>query len=157
MAATGRMSWPPVVGDPGDVHDSAKNNVGQIAWDDLGRAHVYLGGASGVDTEGTVVTYDEAGAVTLIAANAVGPVAVGEAVVPAGSYSWYGVFGAFNTRVVANCADNAKLGRETTDGLVGDGAASGDIIYGAVSRNSTTAAATIVCQYCFPSVNDSSA
>lgn len=157
MAATGRMVFPPCVGNPGDVHASALNPVGMLAMDDLGRWHVYLGGAAGVDAEGYAVTYDEAGAVTLIAANAVGPVAISEVAVLATFYSWYGVFGPFNTKCVANVADNAKLNRETTDGLLGDSAVAGDVLTGAVSRAATTAAATIVCQFCFPSVNDQSA
>lgn len=156
MAASGKFVFPAVVGAPGQVDASALNTVGQVAWDDAGRLHIYLGGASTV-VEGHVVTYDEAGVVVALAANAVGPVAVGEATVPSGSYSWYGIFGPFLTTVAASCADNAKLNRETTDGLVGDSAIAGDVITGAVSRAATTAAATVICQYCFPSVNDQSA
>jgi hypothetical protein len=104
------------------------------------------------------VTFDEAGATTLLAANAVGPVAVALAIVDSTSeYGWYGIYGTFPTDVVANCADNAKLGRETTDGKVGDGFAAGDAITGAVSRAATTSAAVVNCQFAYPSVNDSSA
>lgn len=156
MAATGKMAWPPVVGNPGDIHASALNPVGMVAWDDLGRAHVYIGGHASM-LEGFWVTYDEAGVVTPLAANAVGPVAVGEATIPSGSYGWAGVFGAFNALLAANCADNAKLNRETTDGYAGDSAVAGDVITGAVSRGATTTAALAVVQLCFPSVNDQSA
>lgn len=107
---------------------------------------------------GSVVTYDETGATTLLAANAVGPVAVALAINNlTTTYAWYGITGTFPTDVVANCADNAKLGRETTDGKVGDGYAAGDAITGAVSRAATTAAAVVNCQFYRPSVNDASA
>ena len=107
---------------------------------------------------GSVVTYDEAGVTTLLAANAVGPLAVALAICDAATkFAWYGITGTFPTDVVANCADNAKLGRETTDGKVGDGYAAGDAITGAVSRAATTAAAVVNCQFNRPSVNDASA
>lgn len=107
---------------------------------------------------GSVVTFDETGATALIAANAVGPVAVALAICDASTkFAWYGLTGTFPTDVVANCADNAKLGRETSDGKVGDGFASGDAITGAVSREATTAAAVVNCQFMRASVNDASA
>lgn len=148
-------------GLPGEVHLVQRNPLNMVCAgvDLLGNfaVYVYLKGVASTIV-GSVVTFDEAGISTLIAANAVGPVAVATAIVDAvTSFGWYGIYGTFATDVVANCADNAKLGRETTDGKVGDGFASGDAITGAVSRNSTTAAAVINCQFFYPSVNDSSA
>lgn len=149
------------VGQLTDVDTSARMPVGTTVMgvdaSGCSAEFIYLQGCASTIV-GSVVTYDEAGATTLIAANAVGPVAVALAIVDATTkYGWYGIKGTFPTDVVANCADNAKLGRETTDGKVGDGFASGDAITGAVSRAATTAAAVVNCQYLYPSVNDSSA
>ena len=108
--------------------------------------YVYLQGVASTIV-GSVVTYDEAGLTTLITATSVGPVAVATAITVASTFGWYGITGTFPTDVVANCADNAKLGRETTNGKVGDSYAAGSQIVGAVSRNSTTAAAVINCQF----------
>jgi len=147
-------------GKPGDVDTSARNLVGMRAfgYDTTGNIaeYIYLAGCASTIV-GSVVTYDEAGATTLLAANAVGPVAVATGLTVASTYGWYGISGTFLTDVVANCADNAKLGRETTDGKVGDGFAAGDAITGAVSRAATTTAAVGLCQFLYPSVNDSSA
>lgn len=150
-------------GQPGQVYLVAdlKANMGQrcFGFDTTGNVaeYIYLTGCTSTIV-GSVVTYDEAGLTALIAANAVGPVAIATAIVDATTKAgWYGIAGTFLTDVVANCADNAKLGRETTDGKVGDGAASGDVITGAVSRAATTAAAVVLCQILYPSVNDSSA
>lgn len=148
-------------GELGTVYTTAPMELGTMVQgvDSLGNfaEYVMLAGCTSTIV-GSVVTFDEAGATTLIAANAVGPVAVALAICDSTSeYAWYGVTGTFATDVVANCADNAKLGRETTDGKVGDGAASGDVITGAVSRAATTSAAVVNCQFMRPSVNDASA
>jgi len=148
------------VGKPGDVDTVARNPLGMRVqgFDALGNSgeYIYLAGVASTII-GSVVTYDEAGATLLLAANAVGPIAVALGLTVASTFGWYAIAGTFPTDVVANCADNAKLGRETTDGKVGDGFASGDAITGAVSRAATTAAAVVNCQFLYPSVNDSSA
>lgn len=148
------------VGIPGQVDSAARNALGSRCFgvDPLGNTaeFIYLQGVAST-IAGSVVTFDEAGQTLLIAANAVGPIAVALGIVTAGLFGWYGLSGTFPTDVVANCADNAKLGRETTDGKVGDGAAAGDNIYGAVSRAATTAAAVVNCQWLYASVNDASA
>ena len=58
--------------------------------------------------------------------------------------------------VAANCGDNALLGRETTDGYIGDGRAAGDQIYGVMSRASTSGSAALssVQVYTHPFVDD---
>jgi hypothetical protein len=148
------------VGKLGDVDTTARMPLGTrvMGVDDFGNTaeFIYLQGI-GSTIVGSVVTYDEAGLTALLAANAVGPVAVACALTVASTYGWYCILGTVLTDVVANCADNAKLGRETTDGKVGDNCASGDVITGAVSRAATTAAAVVYCQFAYPSVNDASA
>lgn len=145
----------------GTVYTTAPMSVGTVvtgvdSLDNFAEFIMLKGVASTI--VGSVVTYDETGQTALLAANAVGPIAVALAICDASTkYAWYGITGTFPTDVVANCADNAKLGRETTDGKVGDGYAAGDAITGAVSRASTTAAAVVNCQFYRPSVNDASA
>lgn len=146
------------VGIPGQVDSSARNPIGARCFgvDPLGNAaeFIYLKGVASTIV-GSVVTFDEAGVTALIAADAVGPVAVALAIVDdVAKFGWYGISGTFPTDVVASCADNAAIGRETTNGKVGDGFASGDQIFGAVSRAATTAAAVVNCQYQYPYVGN---
>lgn len=144
-------------GDTTVIDTVAKHKMLTRAYDVDGNEYIYLTGCTSTIL-GSVVTYDEDGLTTLIAANAVGPVAVAMAIISTTSkYGWYCIFGSCEADVVASCADNAYLGRETSDGKVGDGFASGDCITGAVSRDSTTAAAIATIQICYPSVNDKSA
>lgn len=128
--------------------------------DQIGGAgeYIYLTGVTGT-VKGSWVTFDENGITALLAANAVGPVAVAMAVIDANTkFGWYCVRGAVDAMVAANTADNAKLGFETTAGNAGDGAAAGDAISGAVSRAATAGAAALtLCQIMYPSVNDTSA
>jgi hypothetical protein len=153
----------PVVGNPGDIHTTAihgaaQNLVGTRARgkDTTGNTaeYIYLKGVTSTIV-GSVVTFDEAGTTTLIAANAKGPVAVATAVCDAAtSWAWYGIQGTFLTDVVANSADNSTIGRETTDGKVGDGRAAGDQIANAFQRAATTTAAVVLCQFDHSFVDD---
>lgn len=142
-------------GKPSDVDASARNPLGMRAFgiDLLGNTaeYIYLTGVVSTIL-GSVVTYDEFNLTALIVASAVGLVAVSTGLTVASAFGWYGIAGTFATDVVANTADNAKLGRETTDGKVGDGFAAGDQIVGAYSRLATTAAAVVNCQYLYPAV-----
>lgn len=97
---------------------------------------------------GSVVTFDGTGQAALIAASVNGPCAVSLTIFDtAAPYAWFGYTGSFPTDVVANTALGSQLGRETTDGKVGDGFATGDQIQGAVCRLATTAAAVVSCQF----------
>lgn len=121
--------------------------------DSAGNEYIYLKGVAST-IAGSVVTYDEAGVTTLLAANAIGPVAVAMAATVASTWGWYCIFGSCSVDMVANSADNASLGRETTDGKVGDGRAAGDQIIGMIARGATTAAALQTAQLWYPCVND---
>lgn len=116
---------------------------------------IYLAGCAST-IAGSVVTFDEAGATTLLAANAKGPVVVALAATVASTWGWYARKGTFLVDMVANSADNANLGRETTDGKVGDGFATGDMILGMIARGATTTAALQYAQFDHPYVNDQS-
>lgn len=131
--------------------DGSINALGQLmeGQDSLGNfaEYVWLKGVASTIV-GSVVTFDEVGVTTLIAAGGFGPVAVALAICDATTkFAWYGRTGTFPTDVVANTADNAKLGRETTNGKVGDAPATGDQAVGMISRAATTAAAIVNVQY----------
>lgn len=144
-------------GNPTDIHTAAQNPLlmesDGFNSDGVACVYKYLKGVAST-IAGSVVTYDEAGATTLIAANAIGPVAVAQAAVVASNWGWYMVSGTCLVDTVANSADNGRLGRETTDGKVGDGRAAGDEIYNFVGRTATTAAALAAAQFDRPYVDD---
>lgn len=132
-----------VVGNTTDIHDSALNPIGTRAQDAAGNEYIYLKGVASV-VAGSWVTFDEAGATTLLAANAKGPVAFAMAAVVANKYGWFCRVSMTNSALLAaNCADNALIGRETTDGYAGDGRAAGDEIYNCISRGSTAGSAAL--------------
>jgi hypothetical protein len=149
-----KFTSPPVIGTPEEVHATAQNHLGMEAKDDLGRTWVYLMFVGNM-ANGSWVSYDEDRA-TLLAANAIGPVAVAGATGLAGQFGWFCVIArnGVMARLAAGCADNARLGREAADGVVGDGRLAGDEIYNAISRGATTGAALGLVQICNPYVDD---
>lgn len=143
------VSVPPVVGAPGEVHDTQKNQLLTEAKDNLGATYVYLQGVSSL-VSGDAVTFDENGVTTLLAGNAKGPVAVATATVDATTeFGWFlreTGLGGNSANLKANSADNGTLGIETTAGKLGDGRAAGDQAIGVIGRGATSgsdAAATI--------------
>lgn len=144
-------------GDTTAIDTSAKHKMLTRAFDVSGNEYIYLAGCASTIV-GSWVTYDELGATTLLAADAVGPVAVAMAITDSTSeYGWYCIFGQCEADLVANVADNANLCRETTNGKAGDVGTAGDVITGAVCRDTVTTAAVATVQLCYPSVNDKSA
>lgn len=138
----------------GVVDTTAKVPLGTRQRDKSGNEYVYLKGVAST-VAGSWVTFDEAGTTALLAANAIGPVAVATAATVANTYGWYCVYGSCSALLAASCADNAKIGRETTDGYAGDGRAPGDEIYGAISRGSTSGSAALTAvQIYYPFVDD---
>lgn len=108
---------------------------------------IFLAGVAST-VVGSVVVFDDSGNTVLLTAGANGPVAVAlTANISATGYAWYGLSGVFPTKVAANCADNAKLGREGADGSVGDGFSAGDQLVNAISRAATTSAAVVNCEF----------
>lgn len=144
------------VGDSTEIHTVQKNPIGASARGTDGSIWLYLKGVAST-VAGSWVTYDELGVTALVAANAIGPVAVAGAAVVANQFGWYCVSAPAGVlaRVAANSADNAKLGREGADGDAGDGFAAGDQIRNAVARGATGGAAALVTvQIHYPYVND---
>lgn len=137
-----------------EVHAEQKFRIGTRVKDRSGNEFIYLKGVTSTIAD-DAVTYAEAGVTTLLAANAIGPVAfAGAAIDAVTKFGWYCVWGNCLANVVANSADNATIGRETTDGKVGDGRAAGDEILNAIARGATTTAAKAYVQINYPYVND---
>ncbi len=145
-------------GKTGTIDTVPVASVMQRAFDPDGNEYIYLKGCASTIV-GSWVTYDEDGATTLLAANAVGSVAVATAINTSTSYySWYQIFGEVEACLITGTADNGLLGFETTAGYAGDGCAAGDAITGAVARESSSSTTGVyTCQICYPSVNDKSA
>lgn len=136
------------------VHSTKKYRLLTTKQDVAGNTYIYLKGVASLVAY-DVVTYDEAGATTLLAANAKGPVAVAQAAVDSATeYGWFMIAGVTTVNIAANSADNATVGREGADGKVGDGRAAGDQIANFITRTATTGAATGTAQLRFPYVDD---
>jgi len=135
------------------VDSAAAFTLGTQTMDKNGNIYVYMLGVASTIV-GSWVTYDELYITTLLVADAKGPVAVSMGINVANKYGWYQTDGKASACISADCADNAPLGFETTSGYAGDGRAAGDMIYGAISRATTVAAAVSTVQIWYPFVTD---
>lgn len=123
-------------------------------FDKSGNEYIYLSGLAAT-AAGTVVVYDELGVTALIAANAIGPVAIAEAAVDAGTkFGWYLIHGSRTAACDAGIVDNSKVYIDGTSGRVDDTVVAGDQVNGAVFRSADTANFATV-QVTYPSVSDS--
>ena len=143
-------------GDTTTIDTVQQFPFGTRARDVDGNEYVYLTGVAST-VLGSWVTFDELGITTLLAANAVGPVAVAMAIIDSTSkYGWYCVYGTVEALFAANVTANTAVGYETSAGSAGDGKAAGDCIYGAVARDTVTTAAVATAQINYPFVDDNS-
>ena len=112
---------------------------------------IYLKGVAST-AEGAVVTYDEVGVTTALAANAKGPVAIALGATVASTYGWYQIVGKAAALCAASSGDNATMGYEGAAFTIGDGRAAGDQIAGCFSRSATDTPTTGMCwvQLTFP-------
>lgn len=119
---------------------------------------IYLKGLDAT-IRGSWVTYNaDDWTTTLLAANAIGPVAVAMGDCVTGSYGWYQIFG----KAIANAADvadDASVYIDTVAGMCDDAVVTGDRVWGAkwASADDTasdTAQARAEVEIAFPFVND---
>ena len=147
----------------GQAYTAARVALGTIAQgvDDLGNSaeFIYLKGVAST-IAGSVVTYNRLdNTTTLLVADACGPVAVAmSANNLSTTFGWYCIKGYVLADVVANSAAAAAgqpgIGRETTNGKVGDGRAAGDEINNCFQRVATTVAALAYIEIDHPFVNN---
>jgi hypothetical protein len=87
---------------------------------------IYLKGLDGTGV-GTWVTFNQDdGSTTLLAANAIGPVAVAMSASVTGKYGWYQISGKAIGKALAEFADNANVYATGTAGSVDDAVVAGD-------------------------------
>ena len=103
---------------------------------------------------GSVVTFDELGVSTLLAANAIGLVAIAQAIVDTTSKrGWYLVRGSCQAKVSASFADNANCYATATAGEVDDAIVAGDRVKNMIGR-SAIASGTALVQVQYPFMDD---
>jgi hypothetical protein len=100
--------------------------------DKQGNEYIYLKGVGGT-TAGSWVTYDENYATTLLAADAVGPVAIAKAAIVASDYGWYQVYGVNTDAKTDTISADKALYIDGTAGRVDDLGIAGDLVIGAYS------------------------
>ncbi len=123
----------------GSVDTAAAVDVGTIvaAVDPVYGAgeFIYLKGVASTVT-GSWVTYNlDDGSTTLLAANAIGPVAVAMGATVANTWGWYQIQGKAVGRVLAGFVDNANVYATATAGSVDDAVVAGDRVKGAVGAS----------------------
>ncbi len=139
--------------DTSTVDTTAKHQLGTRSVDKDGNEFIYLQGVASTAAK-LAVTYDEAYATTLLAANAVGAVAVAMAATVANTYGWYQVKGSATATAAGAVADNKAL-YIAGSGKVDDAAVAGDYVVGMWSRGTAAADGDdLTVQLDYPKVSD---
>ena len=115
-----------------DISSTARHPVGTIAQghdkdDSYGAGEfIYLAGVASTAV-GSWVTYNsDDGSTALLAANAIGPVAIAMAATVASTYGWYQITGKAIGKALASFADDANVYATATAGSVDDAVVAGD-------------------------------
>lgn len=138
------------------VETTQRNPLGFIVPGNAGEEFIYLKGVAST-VVGSWVTYDELAVTALLAANAIGPVAVSMGINVASTYGWYCILAPMgvDALMAADSAADTLVGRETANGSAGDGRVAGDQIYGVIQREATVAAGLATVQiWAHPFVDD---
>lgn len=134
------------------VHATQKYRLGTRMRESL-KEYVYLKGVASC-AAGSWVSYDEAHLTTLLAANAVGPVAIAQAVVDAATkFGWFQIYGVCTIASTDTVAADKALFIDGTAGRADDAVVTGDLIVGAYSQTADTANVATV-RIVYPSVTD---
>ena len=116
---------------------------------------IYLKGAANT-TVGSVVTYNsDDNSTTLLAANAIGPVAVAMSASVAGEFGWYQIQGKAVVKA-GTVADNGNVYATATAGTVDDAVVAGDRVKNAkfASADGTPSAGLAECEIARPFMDD---
>ena len=147
------VGHPIVKGDTDDVHDSEVVALGTRAKDEDGNEYIFLNGVASCAV-GSWVSFDEAFATTLLAANAVGRVGVAQAAIVASKFGWFKIYGVDTAaKALTGFADNGKIYCTSTAGSVDDAAVVGDLVVGAIGR-SALSGGVITVELSYPFVTD---
>lgn len=144
-------------GDTTKVDTVLQQQLGTRAFDTAGNEYIYLQGVASLDATHNWVTFDEDGVTTLIAANAVGRVAVAMAIIDATTkYGWFQIYGKNSAGGSDAIAIDKQMFIDATAGRVDDAAVSGDGVYGVWSRSTDASTNIATFELCYPFVTDTS-
>ncbi len=125
------------------VHSSQKHTLGALYSPNGRDVYIYLKGIASC-AAGSWVTYEEDGVTALLAANAIGPVAIAQAAVVADKYGWFLVEGQCQAKVSASFADNGNLYATATAGEADDAVVAGDRVKNAIGRSAISGGKALV-------------
>ena len=117
--------------------DATKFSLGEVVSDELGKQYIFLTGLDST-AAGSWVTFDESYVTALLAANAVGPVAVAMAATVGSTYGFYQIYGNCAVSASDTTAADKALFIDATAGRVDDAVVTGDLIVGACSTAADT-------------------
>jgi hypothetical protein len=123
--------------------------------DNLGNEYIYLKGLA-TTALGSWVTFDEVGVTALLAANAIGQVAIAQAATVASTWGWYLIAGSCQGKVAASFADNGNIYATATAGTVDDAIVAGDRVKCATGRSAidATVSGCALVQVLYPYMDD---
>lgn len=122
------------IADPTIIDTTASQTFGMQGTDESGYRYIYLKGITST-AAGSWVTYVASTGVTaLLAADAVGPVAIAMAATNANTkFGWYMIAGSYASSASDTVAGANGLFIDGTAGRVDDASVAGDMVYGAVA------------------------
>lgn len=134
-----------------EVSTTAKHKLGTL-YSTNGKIYIYMLGVASTGA-GSFVSFDEAFATTLLAANAIGKVAVAMAATVASRYGWYQIYGVSTTAKTDTVAAGTQAYIDGTAGRVDDAVVTGDMVLGCTIESAdATNVATV--SLAFPFVTD---
>lgn len=137
---------------PVAVTDTVQNHpLGLIVTADhptyLAGEFIYLKGVASTAV-GSWVTYNmDDGTTTLLAANAIGPVAVAMSANVASQYGWYQIQGKAVGKALTGFLDNANVYATATAGSIDDAVVAGDRVKGAVGASAVDTPSTGLAEF----------
>lgn len=161
MAQSWKMVSLTIGAQPIDVASTTQNHAfgSRIRGKDLngdGEAEfIYLQGKANT-VVGSWVTYDlDNGSTTLLAANAIGPVAVAMSACDATTkFGWYCIFGKPEAQMAANFADDGNIYATATAGVADDAVVAGDRVKEAYGAQTITSAGLAEVRISYPFMDD---
>jgi hypothetical protein len=139
IVAPNNVGWQPIT----STDTTARHPLGTIvqAVDPTYGAgeFIYLDGVASCAEKSWVSYNADAGDCTLLAANAIGPVAVAMAATTASYYGWFQISGKALGKCLTSFADNGRVYATATAGSIDDASVAGDVVFLAKGASTTTA------------------
>lgn len=134
-----------------DTSTTQQHNLGTIVRAEdptyLAGEFIYLKGVASTAV-GSWVTYNiDDGSTTLLAANAIGPVAVAMSANVASQYGWYQIQGKAVGKALTGFLDNGNVYATATAGSIDDAIVAGDRVKGAVGASAVDTPSTGLAEF----------